>query len=611
MAATTSTGVSRTQIEDKIKKFDSIITVAKNSEHADFKTVTYSYDDTACVQAALNAAVDGQTIMFLDGTYNINVAGGQLFQGGKSLNLVGYGNVVFNLTGGSADSGTIQFSGTQVLSTTLSSNVEIYSNTVTLLNVENVQIGDLLKIYSTDQWSPIEYPDLKTGEMYEIVGVNSSTKVVTLSQPLYRGYLSSNTTVKIYHPIQLNIKNIKFIGTGPTNSVNAITLLYVSHSKIENCGFVDNGKRSLRLSTCYDITVGNNVIRGSRYPAYGYGVEINNASAIITLTKNEISDCRHTIASGTGGVMSYGEAVGAFEGLNRCIKIDKNTLIGANMDDVGATIDSHPSTIDYLVDDNNIFPGLFTNSPYWAACAFGDGTQQSTFVNNRVYGGGGVMRRPGAPGSNTIIANNRLENTRGRNLYDGVRYDNHAGCPVNLTISNNQVKNALKTSSMTTDHGTGIELGTEDYKSITISENTIDGCTLYGIYLMQMSGVTLPMKLNIHNNIINNVGRDGIYLRRESASTVLDYEASGNIITDSNQSASTYRGIALIDVSKGRTECNEVINHTGTMDAAIKEVSILGSAVDYNVIKNNTHSGSTNGIVTVGTNSDSVDNKVV
>jgi len=604
-----NTLVPRAQIKNKLRKFDNIITVAKTGD-ADYVCADDT-SDYACVLAAITDAADKQNIVFLEGTYDIN---SPIVTYGKSFNLLGDKNVTFNLSGGSADSAVLIFCGDDVLSTTLSTNAAIYSLSVVLSSVTGIQAGDLIKIYNTDQWSPIQYPDQTTGEMYEVVRVDTGTSTVTISQPLYRAYISSNTTVKVYRPAQFNLKNIKFVGTGRENAVNALTLIYGSHSKIENCTFLNSGKRSINLVSCYDISILNNNIRGSAFPAYGYGVVIVNASAYINIDKNEIADCRHTIASGTAGTMFKGSSVGAYEGLNRCVYITNNLLIGANMAITACVIDSHPATIDYTITGNKIFPGLNLDSPYDGTCAFADGTANSTFSNNIVFGGGGVMRRTGAPYSRTLIENNIVENTRGTSFYTGYVDDNHAGCFVDLKIHNNEINNVLSIPGMVGDCSPAINLGREDYRNVSIEGNTINGCDTEAIKMYQdflNSTSTVPIKLVIAGNVINNIGASGIYVRRATVSVMLDTIITNNIISDVNQNTSTYGGITLIDIWGARVEGNNIMNRTGTADAAIKEISILGSAVNYNSMNNNTYYGATNGIVKVGANSEATGNKLI
>lgn len=610
MAALFNTQVSRTLIEDKLKKFDNIITVAKTG-YGDFVCSDAAYtSDTQCINAALSAAVDGQTIIFLDGEYDIDTT---IYSTGKSFSWIGNGKVTINLSGGSADSAVLRFSGNSVRVTTLYENAAMYSLTVTLLSVDGVQAGDLINIYNTDQWSPTEYPLQKTGEMYEIVAVDAGTKIVTLSQPLYRAYLLANTTVKIYTPANINLKNINFSGIGKEAAAIALTLLYGSHSTIENCSFLNFGKRAVSLATCYDILISNNNIRGCAYPGYGYGVSVSNASTYIKIHGNEITDCRHAITGTTGGVMFEGLSVGAFEGLNRCITITDNLLVGANMlTSFGNTIDSHPCTIDYTVTGNKIYPSVHLNAPYNATYAFGDGTQISIFSGNEIYGGGGVMRRPGAPSSNLIMTGNIIENTRGTGLYNGNYYDNHPGCPVYLKIHDNIVKNATKISGMTEDGDPGIYIGTEDYRSVSIVGNTIDGCTLDALRInLHTAIITDNMKLIVGNNIFNNTGWDGIYIRRDNSDLKLDAIIQNNTISEVNQTNTIFRGIALIDVSGARVEGNHMTNRGSIAAvAAIKEVSTVG-AVNYNAINNNTYYGATGGVVIVGANSEATGNKLI
>lgn len=594
-------------LPDPGKQFHNVVTVSKSGAvgSADFicSSSVYGGSDAACIQDVMNKVPSNSIIHFMEGTYNINTA---IISLGKNFSLVGDGNVIWNVgTAGSLDTSTIRLSGSSVLNTTLSIDASIYSITVTLLDVSNITKGDLISIFNTDLWSPIEVPGHKTGEMYEVMSVDTGAKTVTISQPLYRTYLSSNTTVKIYRPANISIENINFVGIGRTEQSNALHILYGSHSRIENCSFFNFGKRAISLATCYNTTIMNNKIQGCAWAgAYGlgYGIMIVNGCAFVKIDKNEIIDCRHTVAAGSGDISYDGTFVGGNEVLNRGVLITNNLLVGAIMEtSYGNTIDSHPMTIDYTVIGNKIYPALHIDATYPATYAFGDGAQTSIFSNNEIYGGGGVMRRTGAPSSNCIIENNILENTRGAGLYTGYEYNNHTGCLVNLKIQNNSVKNANKTPQMTTPADHVIYLGYEDYRSVSIQGNTVDGCTADVLRLHESVGIsTGPIELSVESNIFNNIGGYGVYLRRAETSTLVDFLIQNNIITETNQAGSIYGGIALIDVENGRVECNKIINRVASTNPAIKEVSMLTSAINNNHITNNTVSGFSGGIVKVG-----------
>lgn len=537
-----------------------IITLGKSGS-VNYLTSKYS-TDTACIQAALNAAKSGDTIQISSGKYNITK---QVSQQNKDLSIIGVGNVTFDIKTGVAGQQAVYFSGKIIKAVSLASDASKGKTQIVLSNASNLQKSDLIQIWKNVKWCPKDYPDQKTGEMYLIENVSGNT--VTLNQPLIRSYKKSeSSTARIYRPIRIQIGNIKFQNQNSKGDLEGLGLRYCKDSSISNCSFDDNGQASIRLFTCYNVEVKNSSISDSCRSGRGYGVSIADATAYVNIHDNKLSNCRHCIMSGTGN----------FEALNRNIIITNNSFIGSSVPDANV-IDAHPMTIDYTVTKNTVYPkpGFY---------AFYDGALESTFSDNKVYGGGGVKRRGSVNFGKHIIKNNYVE---GGNLYQSTG----SGAGESLIITGNSNTKGIN----------GVALGNENFKKVNIESNTFNSMSGNGIYIVQPA-VSNEMNVFIYKNKIENIKNNGMILKRSASNTKLNLDVSGNAIKNVNQASGTYNGIFLVDTIKANIYKNTI---TGTMYKSIRE---YGNYANMNNIHDNIVSRGINSIQTVGKNTISKNN---
>jgi len=442
------------------------------------------------IQAALDSAHSGDTITIPAGTYFIT---SPLHQAGKSLTLKGEGEVTLNLDVGSSRG--MQLEGTLITSQSLSSNAQKGSSTVILSDASAVKKGDLVRIWKNVKWCPIEYPDQTTGELYLVTGVKDNT--VTLNEPLLRDYsLSETVKTEVFRPVEIHVENIRFQNKDAAGVREGLALRYCIDSSVTDCWFKDNGQASLRIITSFNVDVKNNEIYNSVHEGNGYGVSVADTAAFVNIENNHIENCRHTIMSGTGD----------FKALNRGVVITGNTLIGGAL--TGAqVVDAHPMTIDYLVTKNKIYP-----KP--AYIAFLDGTYQSEFSDNEVYGGyGAVARRGSVNGGVHVIKNNHIESGY---IYGGIG----SGTSDTLIIKDNYQESCT--------YQYLFDLNTESFKNIIVSGNTFKNVNAKGIALDYLiNGVNLE----ISNNIFENVKSTAIAVNSNSHSSG-DTIIKGNTFTN-------------------------------------------------------------------------------
>ena len=479
------------------------------------------------------------------------------------MTIIGSGNVTFDINTGVASQPAFYFYGSEIDAEYLAIDANKGETQVVLNDASNVRQSDLIKIWKDVQWCPDDYPQQKTGEMYLAESVDGNT--VTLNQPLIRDYgKSDNSISEIYRPIRIQIDNIKFQNEDPTGNLEGLALRYCKDSLITNCWFNDNGQASIRLYSCFNVELANNYISDSRRRGRGYGISIADASSFIYVHNNQIENCRHCIMSGTS----------QFEALNRDVLISNNTLYGSSVPDANV-IDAHPMTIDYKVTGNSVYPvsGFF---------AFYDGTLESVFSDNYVYGGGGVKRRGSVDDGQHVIKNNDVE---GGSLYQSAGY----GVGDTLLISGNSNKNGEY----------GVALDSEDFRNVTIDGNTFDGLSVDGIYIVMQSSTSDAMDVTVSNNTISNVQKNGMYLKRSDGANKMNLEVTGNIINNVNLLSGDCDGIYMEDTREANVTNNYIPDDTGSMYSGIRET---GSNADWNNIHDNVLRGGSKSILTVGSN---------
>ncbi len=520
------------------------IVIDKQSGPADpglFHTPNYANDAT-CVQAALDYSKSGDTITIREGDYYITKG---IVQKDKNLNIIGEGNVTFHIQTSDKEINEIYFGGSVITSNTLYADATKDSSQVVLTDASKVQQNDLIKIWKNVQWCPLDYPDnypdQMTGEMYAVKSVNGN--VVTLNQPLLRDYrLSEGVQVEIYRPVQIHVKNIRMEDTGASMSHHGLVMQYCKDSSITDSWFNNSGFGAICLYSCFNVSINNNEIYNSLLPGSGYGVNVASGTAFVNIENNHIENCRHAITANSAELKS----------LNRDVFIADNTLIGAKI--VGSNVvDAHADTINFVVTGNKIYPQISSDTPNYYSVydyryiqelpyyfAFSDGTQQSVFSNNEVFGGfGGIFKR-GAVNEGVHIYENNIFNGISGNMYEGGN-----GTDDTLIIRNNTQNSGM--------HGVVFPFY-GSVRNILISENTFSNLSHQGVYQkFLIDGVNL----DISNNAFSNIKLDGVYIDGNSF-TSGDVKIQNNILKNVNTSNSS-SGITIINIQDADINGNKIL----------------------------------------------------
>ena len=432
-------------------------------------------DDAACIQAALDNSKSGDTITIREGDYYITK---RIYQKDKSLNIVGEGEATLHLQTAEGVNNGLYFEGSKITTQSLSVNAQEGSSQVVLNDASQVTKNDLIKIWKQVQWCPLDYSDQMTGEMYTVKSVSGN--VVTLNQPLLRDYkLSETVQAEICRPIEMHIKNIRIQDSNATTSHEGLALRFCKDSSVTDSWFKDSGLAAVSFYSSFNVDASNNEIYNCIKPGSGYGVGVWSGTAFANIENNYIENCRHAISGNTD----------ERKALNRDVEISDNTIIGANIGTSHA-IDAHPVTISYTVTKNIIHlkEGFY---------AFNDGTQQSVFSGNEVYGGyGAVCGRGSVNGGVHVIKDNYIEGTSLSFTYRAWG----SGIGETLVIMNNSQNGGRSGVFLSSEQP-------ESFRDIIISGNIFRNLSNKGVYQQFfIDGVNLK----ISDNTFENIREEGI-----------------------------------------------------------------------------------------------------
>ena len=550
--------------------FRPFVTIGMGNSGADY--ICDGTADHVQFSAMFSAIPAGSVVYVLPGNYTFTTQ----VTCSKSVTLIGFGIVNIRLNTGVSNTPVLQFCGASVTSQDLTVSSAKGATTVTILDADNVQAGDLIEIHNNVKWCPneTEAANQLTGEMYEVLSVSGNE--ITLTQQLMRAYSTGDSsTARIFRPIEVHMDNISFTGNGSGSDVAGVRYQWCKRSSITRCKFFNHGRRSLLLDGCYDLDIDSNYMTGALYPGTGYGVAIYNACTFVKVTRNRIENCRHCVMAGVGL---------DFQALNRGIVIDSNYFVGGSVND-SMCIDAHAMTIDYTVTNNKIYP---KSGNY----AVSEAAQCLIFANNEIYGAGGIRKRGNVPGNYSIISNNYHEG-------DGAFY---------YSSSSYEVDTLIMSGNRSSGGTYGIQLNSHVRKQLIISNNLFDTKSNVGIFLQLGAVATYPCNVKIADNIVSNITTNGIYVRRDSDSDIINASITGNIVQNVG---SANVGIYLVDLIAANVSGNTVINNTGSAGKGISEYAYLSGGCNYNNIVNNVLKGCTTAIDDVGANTVSTPNMII
>ena len=249
-------------------------------------------DDSHAIQEAVNSNYDvyfeSDKTYFLGSTVTIN----------HDIKLHGGKNTAIKTATpeNSAPYDGIRIAGTLKKTTTLTSNyyskgtsdADNISNRLTLADMSNVAIGDVIVIKATDQYYALSRAYYYLGATLLVTDIYDGHIYVNRDMP-YDITLTEHVTVYVYSPVTAKISNLTFVsdtnafGGAYFNSyASLIHLQYGKNCEINGCD-INNFKIGIKADYCVNILVDGITMSKSRWEntsgmGDGYGLEISSCT---------------------------------------------------------------------------------------------------------------------------------------------------------------------------------------------------------------------------------------------------------------------------------------------------------------------------------------------
>lgn len=593
MAATINTGVSRTAIEDKLKKFDDIITVSKTG-HGDFVCSDYT-SDVLCIQAALDyiASNGGGELYIMTGVY---VCGDGITYTNNNLIISGQGdNTVldFRTAPSPSFSSLIRILG-EVTTTNslLTVNANAAELNITVADGSKFVAGDWIRIRSEAIFHPRTGAvwNEKLGEYQQIESVAGN--VITLKEKLFGSYLTSDTATVDLAVMRKNItlRDFKMIGQLNTDQ-NGIYIRQATDINIDRINFEDVFVTAVYLYDVVGASVTNTTVHRAYRTERGYGLAVSNASRDVTASGNHYFNCRHAITC--NGDQGYGIQYNqSYFGNTFSYDSRDQVMFGMHPSYSGLTVSGNTVSsggLGFFNGSNTTVVGnTCMNSEVWAI-SLPDGAENVLINGNIIHSKTAHCIAVRTQYSNIAISNNFFTNDAADS--DGISIAEQIQ---NVIIEGNYIKtignginvvtyNAITNSSdvkicgnkiITTGSNPGIKL--ELYSdAYTISKTTIENNTITAtssgacILLSRYSGTGTFQQVDIKNNVCYG-GADTIDINTANRIDII-----GNHIYDAT------RGLIIHDTV---TNYNVDRNHfDGCATAIVRNATESGNRVTDNI----------------------------
>lgn len=590
MAALINTGVSRTAIEDKLKKFDNIVTVAKDG-HGDFVCSDYT-SDVQCIQAALDyiSGIGGGVLYIQNGHYNCPA---QLVYTGNNLVVRGDGDeTLLDFTqhddkdpwSGSTKEICIYVHGS--VSTTnslLTSAVTKGDRVINVADGSKFAAGDWIRIRSEAIFQPrshlSNYWTQQVGEIQQIRSVNSNE--ITLCELALGNYaLADTATVDIVNMLEnITFRDFKVICT-PEHENLGIDIRQAHSVTVSNITLIDVKSRAVVL---WDVVEGiycNNRVTRSNLSPLGYGLCVMCACRDIIGYANIFHDCRHGITC--SGDTHYGVQYNQVYTNNTQF----DNIIHAGM------FGMHPSA-DGVVIGNNICIGtplgyincknvtvtgnIASNTePGYSAFLVRE-AGENVVISSNIFDSPAAAITVKTEYSNVVISDNILESIGNTGFAYGITVREHIS---KISIMNNKIKSVL--SPIRFLYSGGVDDDPTDSLDIRIGNNEFswsgDGIGI------DMQALHKYDKVDIFDNVLTSaIPHAGI--RVDNTST----DVNSVVTISNNKLHGTSTGIIVKHSGKISIDNNKVYNAT-------TGIRVDEGCVDYTVVDNNLN-GCTDAII--------------
>ena len=505
-------------------------------------------DDTAAIQAAIDALPTGQTLNGLGLTYKVTT----------SLTLkanITLENFVIDFSTAGNSGELFVASGSLGSAIAVSAGLTVNQATFTVADGTGFANEDYVYIKSSDFWD--NWDDLcimaETHKIKSVVGND-----ITLHDPILYAMPTTPTIQKITTLDNLTLRNIRAFGSGvgAAGDQEGARFFYCKNLLLDHCNFTKFDDRSIRMGTCIDFNIVNGTYGQAYKTGIAYGIAIQSASINGKISNNLFFDCRH------------GVTLGGSNGPNRYIVVDSNNFTLCRE----AGMDAHTAA-DLCVVSNNTFQcdpaNTFSDGILWRSIhvvitgnVIIDSGRHGIFVRNNVTGASGGYSITG----NTII----------RCKTDGILCEKqHEGNVVNVVITGNNIQGTFSASGygilVVSDSGYTIAM-----ENIVIANNNIRSLAFRGITVSSGDATSTVRGVNISNNVINSSSAYtvGILISAQVvAGNISESIISGNVIRGTFE-----RGVL------GTRDENTIVTNNIIETASIAAITI---AATNNVNANN------------------------
>jgi hypothetical protein len=185
----------------------------------------------------------------------------------------------------------------------VTTSINQWSNTITLLSTTGLQPDDLILITNNEPYAPgTTATTWKKGELNVIKSVDSATQITLVDSTLFSYDSTQSAKIQKINPI-LNVQfkdlDIKMGGVGSGH--NGIKAFYTRNLTIERVGIDGAEDNGVNLYAVYNVDINKCKIENSTSPTpignSGYGVGVSG-TRYVRIQNNNFKNCRHFVAGG-------------------------------------------------------------------------------------------------------------------------------------------------------------------------------------------------------------------------------------------------------------------------------------------------------------------------
>lgn len=433
---------------------------------------------TDCINAAM--AING-TVYFPSGTYYISETI-QINYDNKKITIVGEQGVLLK---GNSGSVYLRFLSTAGTAKTFTSNLYKNQRTLTLNDVSDISVGDLLEIRSTDEWINIGISSVSKGEFVVVNKIVGTT--LTLNRGLYDDYNYTTTNVRKSNPGEINMSGLNFNNIG-------VDIAGAQNSTIYNCRFISDTYQPVAVADCYNMVLENLSVQ------HGQGYTNSDAYAISGAAYDNLKITGCIVSGYTQAIL-----VGGQKRPGRNYICSYNTISAPS----GNGIDIHAQ---------NEFSLVFANTLY--GCRIYAKGNYTDIVSNEIVNGTIIRLREDLTNSGRFVINTGYENIINNKIYT-VPDSAITGEIIGINIQNNNYRDTIDFVNISgnyvnvTGYAFLFSADTNDdvyYRNININNNSFEttGGTQYTIFFAG-GGIDID-KVKFDNNIIRNLNFDPMHL---------------------------------------------------------------------------------------------------